>query len=100
MRILATTAVLIALLATGAAAENCMTHDVMVKRLSNEFDEYKIGIGLGAGEKSLVELYVSENKTWTVTVTRTNGIACIVSSGTDWNTIDPVPELEPVVLTK
>jgi hypothetical protein len=88
----ASAAFFVAFFAAGAAAQmtHCMPRDTMVGKLKTDFDEDQVGIGLSKGGVSVVELYVSETLSWTVIITRTNGVACIAASGTDWHSFDPV----------
>jgi hypothetical protein len=63
----------------------CLPHADAVNKLKASYDEHKIGLGLGQRGASIVELFVSETGTWTVLVTRTNGMSCIAASGDNWS---------------
>lgn len=63
----------------------CLPHDDAVAKLKNTYGEEKIGLGLGQRGASIVELFVSESGTWTVLVTRTNGMSCVAASGDNWS---------------
>ncbi len=63
----------------------CLPHEDAVAKLKNSYGEEKIGLGLGQRGASIVELFVSESGTWTVLVTRTNGISCVAASGDNWS---------------
>jgi hypothetical protein len=62
----------------------CLPYDFAVAKLSKTFAEQRIGRGIGERGGIVVELHVSNTGTWTVLVTRTNGISCIAFSGNDW----------------
>ena len=89
--IVASAAVLMAVTANFnvANAQNmsvCLPHADAVSKLKASYDEQKIGLGLGQRGSSVVELYVSDTGTWTVLITRTNGMSCIAASGDNWTT--------------
>jgi len=63
----------------------CLPHDDAVAKLKKSYGEEKIGLGLGQRGASVVELFVSETGTWTVLVTRTNGMSCVAASGDNWS---------------
>ncbi len=74
--------------AVAAQSQNmsvCLPHDDAVAKLKNTYGEEKIGLGLGQRGASVVELFVSESGTWTVLVTRTNGMSCVAASGDNWS---------------
>ena len=62
----------------------CLPHEEAVDKLEKSHGEQKIGTGLGPRGASVVELFVSESGTWTVLVTRTNGMSCVAASGDNW----------------
>lgn len=64
-----------------AQGASCATHDTVVKRLADGYGETRQSIGL-APNNSVVEVFASlETGTWTITVTNTSGITCLVASG-------------------
>lgn len=72
------------LVATQATAMNCATRDSIATALSINYGEQPVSGGL-QGDNRLVEIFVSEkDNTWTILVTETNGVACIVAAGTNW----------------
>jgi hypothetical protein len=62
----------------------CMPHEDAVAKLKQSYGEQKIGLGLGSKGSAVFELFVAETGTWTLLVTRTNGISCIAASGDNW----------------
>lgn len=68
----------------------CLPHEIALKRLEQEYGEHKIGIGIGPTGKVVFELFTSESGTWTMLATTTNGLSCIVASGNNWTSEDPV----------
>lgn len=89
-------AVLTLLMASGAVAQtNCASRDQVVDRLAGKYGEAFSGGGLRNAE-SVFEVWVSEEKgTWTILLTRSDGISCIMASGTNWRDGIKVPEGQP-----
>jgi len=46
-----------------------------------------IGAGIGLGRQAVVELFLGGRGDWTLVVTRSNGLSCIVGAGKDWTEI-------------
>ena len=78
-----TTVVFIGLSSGPAAAQACSKHEEITKQLKGKFQEKQLGYGL-IGDKAIMEIFASKKGSWTIIVTRSNGISCIVASGTDW----------------
>ena len=75
------------LLAPAAAqATVCMEHKTLVSYLSQKFSETPRALGLVAS-RNVMEVYVSEEGTWTIVLTTAEGIACIVAAGDTWEDI-------------
>ncbi len=71
-------------LAGATQAAVCMPHEAAVANLEQKYGEQVAGIGLAGRGQSMVELFVGANGSWTILVTRTNGMSCVASSGEDW----------------
>lgn len=70
-----------------AQAQNlsvCLPHDEAVAKLDRQYGERQIGFGLSQQGESVVELFVSDVGTWTVLITRTDGLSCIAAAGDNW----------------
>ena len=81
---LALALVSLSLLSGGAqAAVQCGPHDKIAEVLGTRFQETRQALGL-TGNIAVVELYVSERGTWTLTTSDVAGLTCIVASGEDW----------------
>ena len=66
------------------AQSNCAARDQVVDRLSGKYGEAFSGGGLRNSE-SIFEVWLSKEKgTWTILMTRADGISCIMASGTNW----------------
>lgn len=71
----------------------CLPHEQAAEKLSTKFEEKVVGIGLGQDQKSVVELYVSNEGSWTILVTLNNGMSCITAAGKDWTEMAPTAAL-------
>ncbi|WP_322867414.1 hypothetical protein U5922_015205 [Aquicoccus sp. G2-2] len=65
---------------------NCATRDQVVSRLQQEFYEELTAGGLqDSGAAGVVEVWSSpQTGTFTVMMTRPDGVSCILATGTDW----------------
>ena len=74
-----------AALAPPAAAQPvCGSRPAITNWLSANFNKARSAVGLIRSNR-VVEVWVAEDtRTWTILITRADGISCIVSSGTNW----------------
>jgi hypothetical protein len=87
MKILLFLAALTALFAgyTPAAAKSkCTPRQAAILNLDKLFGEQLAATGLTQDGRAIVELYTSHDATWTLMLTRTDGVSCIIASGNDW----------------
>lgn len=82
---LAAAAMLPILSNAGIAAAPCGARDEIVKKLSEEFKEAPQSMGV-VNKDAVVEVFVSENGTWTIIASGTDGKSCVLSSGEGWET--------------
>lgn len=99
---LLTTALLTATLAIAAAAPAgaqmrgaCLPHETAVTKLEKGYGEQRVGLGVGPSGGAIYELYVADTGTWTILVTRPNGLSCIAASGDSWMTSSPLLAGDP-----
>ena len=78
-----------ALLATPAtSAESvCGNRDDIVARLESGYQEFNSAMGMSTNG-GLVELYTSENGTWTLMLTQPNGVSCLIAAGQNWESFN------------
>ncbi len=69
----------------------CMPRDAAVKELKQKYQEVVIGTGTGTGNSGpfVAELWISENKSWTLLITRPDKTSCLAASGKNWNSMEP-----------
>ena len=76
----------------------CGNHADIEKRLQSGYQEVRTGVGV-AGNGGLIELYTSEKGTFTIVLTRPNGMACLIAVGENWEAVKtPVPIKEGELL--
>ena len=70
-----------------AQGQNCAPRDKVIERLANHYGETRQSIGLGSNN-AVMEVFASnETGSWTITVTMTNGLTCLVASGQAYETM-------------
>lgn len=84
------------LLASPASAQmmqedlTCGVRDTVIERLELRFGEIQQGTGLVSTNRVL-ELWRSQDGTWTILMTRPDGRTCIMAAGEGWDEKDAVP---------
>jgi hypothetical protein len=92
-----TSALLFGMIATGppASAAPCGVRDLMVERLLSHHKEQLTATGL-QNERSVVEVWTSKDGSFTILITRADGISCMVSAGHHWTAVEPKPDPDGV----
>jgi len=72
----------------------CAKHKQMVGLLSKKYSESPVATGT-VNEDRFMQLFVSAAGSWTILVTKTNGEACIVAAGQNWEKLPALAEAEP-----
>jgi len=68
--------------------QKCAPRDVVIQRLAEKYGETRQTIGLSSGD-AIVELYASPSTgSWTIIVTRPDGISCLLAAGDALETED------------
>jgi predicted methyltransferase len=73
---------------TSIAAEagnvlQCSRRDDLIKVLNSKYSEELSGFGV-SGQRNIVEVFVSESGSWTILLSNTIGISCIIAAGQSW----------------
>ena len=72
----------------------CAQRGIVMDNLEQLFGEVSIGYG-HEYRGAVIEVYVSRYATWTLVITRPDGISCELAGGTDWVFIEqPWPNLD------
>jgi hypothetical protein len=76
--------------ATSAPAQQaqCAARNDMIQQLDAQFAEKPAAVGQ-VDQQSVVEIFVSEQGTWTILVTGTDGGSCVLASGDSWDSSGP-----------
>lgn len=74
-----------------AQTANCAPRGAIVERLESKYGESRQTIGLGT-DNAVVEVFASaDTGTWTILVTRPNGISCLVAAGQGFELVAQAP---------
>ena len=62
----------------------CVAHDKLAKQLGQKHGEQPVAMGL-ASNGALMEVFSSkEGVSWTIVLTKPNGVSCIMAAGESW----------------
>ncbi len=70
------------------AQSACGERAKFIETLAKNYQESPSAFGI-AGQRNLVELFVSKAGTWTMLVTHPSGMSCIVAAGQSWEQFPP-----------
>ncbi len=74
----------------------CAAREQVLQVLTGRHGESVRSIGLAA-QNRIVEVFASdETGSWTITVTSTNGMTCLVASGRHYEDFEPAPAGDPL----
>jgi hypothetical protein len=71
------------------AAPACTSYDTMSELLAREYAEIPVAGGLAHTGKLLQVFAAKDGSSWTVVLTRPDGMSCIVAAGRYWQTETP-----------
>ena len=78
------------MLASPALADHCGPRSSFVKDLGDGYSETLVEQGITNSNGLLVELFASKNgETWTLLLTYSNGVTCLIGAGKDWRAVTP-----------
>lgn len=67
----------------GAEMLPCASHDQIVTMLARDYKEAPEALGI-TQDGMLLEVFVSDSRSWTVLLTTAAGVSCIAASGENW----------------
>lgn len=67
----------------------CGDRDSFLQQLESRYQEAPVARGI-ASDGSVLELAVSDSGSWTILVTQTNGVTCVVATGQSWKDLPAV----------
>ena len=62
----------------------CGDRTALLKALSDKYKEAPRALGLSSSGKAMFEFYTSKKGTWTILMTTTKGVTCIMAAGHSW----------------
>jgi hypothetical protein len=68
------------------AQQVCGKRAEFVTRLDTTYKETTSGVGL-INNGMVIEVLTSSKGSWTILMTKTNGVSCVVASGEGWETV-------------
>ncbi len=77
-------AVIFASTPAAASGPFCAQRAKLIEGLSTKYQESRKGVGITGTGTGALEVYASEEGTWTIVVTTTHGRTCILASGHSW----------------
>ena len=72
--------------ATAEAQQVCGKRADFITRLDTTYKETTSGVGL-VNNGMVLEVLTSKKGSWTILLTRTNGMSCVVASGEAWERV-------------
>ncbi len=67
-----------------AAGMTCGDRTKLLKALSEKYKESPRALGLSSSGKAIFEVFTSKTGTWTIVMTTTTGVTCIMAAGHSW----------------
>jgi hypothetical protein len=71
------------------AQTNCADRKLVIEKLEASYGEVFAGGGLQSATQIFEVWFSDEKGTWTILMTRADGLSCIMASGTNWREGDP-----------
>ncbi len=75
----------------------CGPRNNVVANLEKGYSEHPVSMGL-ASNGAVIEVFLSEAGTFTIVMTRPNGLSCLMAAGKDWQDLPIKPLLDPTAL--
>lgn len=91
LKILSFATVMLCLTSIAAVASTvlqCNKRNDLVKILNSKYSEQLSGFGV-SGQHNIVEVFVSESGSWTILMSNTIGMSCIIAAGQAWEKQEP-----------
>ncbi len=88
-------AVALALISAPATAQMvCSDRDKFLELLGDQHAEAPVAMGL-ASNGTVLEVLASTKRTWTIILTKPNGLSCVVAAGEAWEWIEQQLAFDP-----
>ena len=70
--------------AEDAVGRTCAPRAEIVALLTDRYREVPSGSGVSENGDAAFEMFRSSSGSWTITMTTTNGLTCVMAAGRDW----------------
>jgi hypothetical protein len=90
--VLAVVAAMAAPEAVAQSAMPCGDRGKLITMLDAKYSEGLAGFGV-TGQSQLVEVFVSEKGSFTVVMTNSKGVSCVIAAGDNWEKVAPIQRL-------
>ena len=70
------------------AAPTCAPREGLARHLAERFGEARVGVGTAMGGTRMVEVYASEEGSWSIVVTDPRGVSCFMATGQNWEVLE------------
>lgn len=72
-------------MSASAQGRQCGPYDAFVKHLADNFNEAPVSVGVASSGMAVLQVFASpEGKTFSALAVSSNGTACLLFTGTDW----------------
>ena len=68
----------------------CGDRDELIKTLKQRYKEVPVAAGISQKNTEAFEIFASESGTWTVVMTTSTGMTCIMAAGHSWKDLPKV----------
>lgn len=89
LRILAVVLALTAFAGSATAQTVCNERTKFVDQLAGKYSENTVALGL-VNNGSVLEILASNKGSWTILVTKPDGISCVVATGEAWEAVPSI----------
>jgi hypothetical protein len=77
-----------------AQTQTCAAREAVIAQLAQRWGEARVSAAL-AGQQALIETWANaETGNWTLTLTRPDGVTCLIMAGEGWQSIAAVPGVQ------
>ena len=83
-------ALMLGVRAPASAQTVCAGHAEMAKRLDKGYSEAPVAIGLSSNGGVVEVFSARDGATWSIVITRPDGLSCMVAAGEAWETLPKV----------
>ncbi len=70
-----------------AAPAKCGEREKIINVLKKDYNEAPLAMGLSQKSTEAFEIFTSDKGTWTVMMTMSNGMTCIMAAGHSWENL-------------